>query len=51
VKREVNAAAKVVKGIVGLNERRRRIALKRVHRLHATNGNNTAKAAVADEKK
>jgi hypothetical protein len=51
VKREVNAAAKVVKGIAGLNERRRRIALKRIHRLHASNGNHTAKAAAADEKK
>ena len=51
VKREVNAAAKTINSIVGLNARTRRVALKRVHRLHASNGNHTAKAAAADEKK
>jgi hypothetical protein len=49
VKREVNRAAKVVKGLLGLNERRRKIALKRIHRLHASNGNNTAKPAAAQK--
>jgi len=49
VKREVNRAAKVIKGLPGLTERRRKLALKRIQRLHASNRNTTVKPA-ADTK-
>lgn len=47
VKRDVNAAAKVVKGLGSINEKNRKIALKRVRRLHASSSKPAAVAPAA----